>query len=309
MRILTPLLAAGTALALLAGPAQAAPAALDLQHVSSYVDLVTVMPGERFPLRVTDAEGQNVAIKWRATGGAVAHASNAMAIWKAPLKPGVHTLTGTGTVDGKPVTRTLQMVVAVPASNVRSGKLNGYPIGTYPKGHQSTSTMLANRGVRSDQAPGGFIELTMANANTAISRHYKLGDFQGKDSWAGGKKYLFVNAQLVEKLERAIDSLHAKGFAAGKLELMSAYRSPWLNAAIGNTTSLSRHTYGDAADVLAQDFNRDGKVDLADALILKQTFDQLDGVGHLTGGLSLYNPNAAHGYFVHTDTRGYMARW
>lgn len=303
MRILSTTLALVAAVALTAGAAQAAPAEkLDLQHVSSYVDMVTVMPGERFPLRA------DVAVQWTATGGAVAHASNAMAIWKAPLEPGVHRLTGTAKVGGKTVTRTLQMVVTVPASNIRSGKLNGYPIGTYPRGHQA-GTMLANRGVRSSAAPGGFIELTMKNLQTPISRHYKLGDFAGKDSWVGGKKYLFIDTQLVEKLERAVDMLNAKGFKAGKLELMSAYRSPWLNAAIGNRTSLSRHTYGDAADVLTQDFNRDGKLDLADALILKETFDQLDKVGHLTGGLSLYNPNSAHGYFVHTDARGVAARW
>ena len=304
MRILSTTLALTAAVALTAGAVQAAPAAkLDLQHVSPYVDMVTVMPGERFPLRA------DFPVKWQASGGAVAHSSNGMAIWKAPLKPGVHRLTGTGTANGKTYTRTLQMVVAVPASNVRSGKLNGYPIGTYPAGHQSGSTMLANRGVRSNAAPGGFIELTMANLQTPISRHYKLGDFAGKDSWAGGKKYLFIDPQLVEKLERATDMINAKGFKAGKLELMSAYRSPWLNYAIGNRTSLSRHTYGDAADVLTQDFNRDGRLDLADALILKETFDALDKVGHLTGGLSLYNPNSAHGYFVHTDARGVAARW
>lgn len=308
---LTTLVVTASLLATSALAAQAAkPGKFDVLNVSDYVDMVTVLPGERFPLRAVTDAGKPLPVKWSASGGQLVHASNAMALWKAPLAPGVHRVSGVATVKGKKLTRTLQLVVTVPATNVRNGALNGYRIGTYPRGYQTASAMIANRGVRrDDQVPAGFIELTAKNLDTPISEHYKLRDFAGKDAWVKGKKYLFIEPRLVEKLERATDLLQAGGFKCGKLELMSAYRSPWLNAAIGNTTKLSRHTYGDAGDVHAQDFNRDGRVSMADAKILMDILQQLDETTHLTGGLSLYNPNSAHGYFIHTDTRGVMARW
>jgi uncharacterized protein YcbK (DUF882 family) len=303
-------LAAAAPLAFLAAPVGAASTPkLSVEHVSSYVDFVQVLPGERFPLRATDGSGRVVDAQWRSNGGKLAHGSD-LAVWQAPLKPGAHRLTGTATVGGRTYSRTLHMVVTVPVAKVRNGKLNGYPIGTYPKGFGHGASMVANRGVRkSYDVPLGFVELTNATLNTPVSEHYKLRDFAGKDAFVNGKKYLFVEPRLVEKLERLIDTMQASGYAVKKLELMSAYRSPWLNRAIGNTTSLSRHTYGDAADMIVSDFNRDGRADKQDATILWQIVDQLDHQTSLTGGAGWYNPNSAHGYFIHTDTRGAAVRW
>ncbi|MFN3430193.1 MAG: hypothetical protein ACK46X_09575 [Candidatus Sericytochromatia bacterium] len=293
-----------------AAPAVAAPAPkLDVQHISRYVDFVQVLPGERFPLRATDNVGRTVNAIWRANGGRLAFGDD-LAVWQAPLKPGSHRITATALVAGKQLSRTIHMVVTVPVANVRNGKLNGYPIGSYPKGFGAGTSMVANRGVRNSyDVPLGFVELTKATLDVPVSEHYKLRDFAGKDAFVGGKKYLFVEPKLVEKLERLIDSMQSSGYACSKLELMSAYRSPWLNAAIGNQTSLSRHTYGDAADMIVSDFNRDGRADKADATILWKTVDKLDKETALTGGAGWYNPTGGHGYFIHTDTRGSAVRW
>lgn len=281
---------------------------LAVQHLSPYVDFVQVLPGERFPLRAV-ANGRTVDAEWRAKGGKLADGGD-LAVWQAPLKPGAHRVTGTAVVNGRKVTRTLNMVVTVPAANVKGGKLNGYPIGTYPKGFGPAKSLSANRGLRNSwDVPSGFVELTRKTLDVPVSARYKLRDFAGKDNFVGGKKYLFVEPKLVEKLERLTSAMQAAGYACNKLELMSAYRSPWLNRAIGNTTMLSRHTYGDAADMIVTDFNRDGRADKTDATILWQMVDKLDRETSLTGGAGWYNPNGAHGYFIHTDTRGNAVRW
>lgn len=281
---------------------------LEVQHVSHFVNLIQVLPGERFPLRAVVA-GRTVDAEWRANGGKLAHGSD-LAVWQAPLKPGAHRVSGTAVVDGRKVSRTLNMVVTVPVAMVKGGKLNGYPIGNYPKGFGAGPSLSANRGVRQAyDVPQGFVELTAKTLDVPVSAHYKLRDFAGKDAFVGGKKYMFVEPKLVEKLERLISVMKASGYAVDKLELMSAYRSPWLNAAIGNQTKLSRHTYGDAADMIVSDFNRDGRSDKADATILWQMVDKLDRETSLTGGAGWYNPTGGHGYFIHTDTRGNAVRW
>lgn len=286
------------------------PRKLDVQYLSSWIDIVTVLPGERFPLKALNAAGKAAGVTWRAKGGRLAYGER-MAVWTAPLEAGVYDISGFGLVGGRTSSRTLHMLVTVPNSNVKDGKLNGYPIGSYPKGYGPKPTLVANRGSREDaySVPAGFIELTNENIDLNISRHYRLRDFAGKDGAVGGKKYLFLETKLVEKLERLITTLNGAGYPCEKLEVMSAYRSPQLNARIGNETKLSRHTYGDAADVLAQDFNRDKKVDVVDGQILLAAVTKLDKDTELTGGASLYPPNGAHGYFVHTDTRGQLIRW
>lgn len=291
-------------------PAEARPVGkLNVDYVSPYVDLVTVLPGERFPLRVTDPKGHEVNAHWTATGGSL-YQGDGLAVWEAPLSAGAHRLTATATVAGKKISRSLSLVVTVPTGRVHGGKLNGYPIGTYPKGFGQGPSMVANRGMRKAyDVPLGFVELNANTLDTPVSAHYKLRDFAGKDEAVGGKKYIFIEPKLVEKLERLTEKLQVSGYSCPKIELMSAYRSPWLNAAIGNETTLSRHTYGDAADMIVGDYNRDGRADKADATVLWNAVNDLDNTTRLTGGAGWYNPNGAHGYFIHTDTRGVAARW
>lgn len=291
-------------------PQVRSPRKLEVEYVSPWVDVVTVLPGDRFPLKAVTPGGKPVTVTWRAKGGSLAYGEN-MAVWNAPLEPGAYPVTGTGLVAGRTTSRTLTMVVTVPTSNVKNGKLNGYPIGTYPKGFGPKPTLVANRGSRDDRytVPAGFVELNRKTLDTPLSRHYKLRDFAGKDSFVDGKKYLFVEPRLIEKLERLIVTLNAAGYPCGKLEIMSGFRSPALNRAIGNVTTLSRHTYGDAADMICQDFNRDKKNDMLDAQILLAAVTKLDKETDLTGGACLYPPTPGHGYFVHTDTRGTLVRW
>jgi hypothetical protein len=76
--------------------------------------------------------------------------------------------------------------------------------------------------------------------------------------------------------------------------------------------------YGDAADVfidgdmdgVMDDVNRDGRITVADAQVLRSAAERVEAeYPSLVGGLSAYPANSAHGPFVHVDARGVKARW
>jgi hypothetical protein len=102
--------------------------------------------------------------------------------------------------------------------------------------------------------------------------------------------------------------------------VMSGYRTPFYNAAIGNVP-YSRHVWGGAADIYIDDaprdgemddLNADGRIDRADAEWLAAFIDDLSDEGRFgtgIGGIGIYDSNEAHGPFVHVDTRGFRARW
>jgi len=108
---------------------------------------------------------------------------------------------------------------------------------------------------------------------------------------------------------------------AFRLGVISAFRNPSYNYHGGITegrAQLSRHMYGDAADVYPDDdgngniddLNRDGRVDLADAKILADAAEAVEREHpSLVGGIGIYPGNRVHGPFVHIDVRGKRARW
>ncbi len=150
-----------------------------------------------------------------------------------------------------------------------------------------------------------LVPVTASTRETRLSEHFKLSDFLCK----GHKGVVSVSPRIVAKLESLIGTLGHDGYKVGTLRLLSAYRTPGYNRAIGNVTSRSRHIHGDAADVLADDFNGDGRIDRSDARILMAAVDKLDKDPTYRGGASMYPPSGGHGWFVHTDTRGTAVRW
>jgi hypothetical protein len=76
--------------------------------------------------------------------------------------------------------------------------------------------------------------------------------------------------------------------------------------------------YGDAADIYVDadgdgsmdDLDGDRRVTLADARWLATVAERVEAeYPTLTGGIGVYRATAAHGPFVHVDTRGTRARW
>ena len=125
---------------------------------------------------------------------------------------------------------------------------------------------------------------------------------------------------LVDKLELISAELARQGLPS-RLHVMSGFRTPQYNVkgvGKGGRASLSRHMYGDAADVFVDedrngnmdDLNRDGRITRDDALVLFAAAEHVEkSHPDLVGGLSAYKANDAHGPFVHVDVRGRRARW
>lgn len=271
-----------------------------------HVSMLNVSPGAVVPLETFDPETKRrIKVRWTFSAGSLSTHQNEVA-WKAPDRIGVYQLLGAGTLEGRPYRRTLTAYVAVPADGVKDGSINGYHVGRYPG---MSEPKKASRAARSFSGlPTGFIRFDAESAKTRVSPSFTLGQFAVKDG-PRADKYMFLDPRLIEKLECVVDALRTAGSDPRGLRIMSGYRTPAYNEGIGNKTSLSRHTYGDAADVLADDWDHDGTISRADAMMLYRIADRLDRTTDLKGGLSLYPPTSQHGWFVHVDARGRAARW
>ena len=232
--------------------------------------------------------------------------------WTAPDRPGVATLRfhGPGT-SGSSDEIVLHVFVMVPASAVNGGMLNGYRIGTYPPPLHGNPIY---------RPPAGFVEVTRENQDTKLSPHFQLKQFLCKeDTSKTFPKYVVVQEKLPLKLEAVLERVNAIGFAVDTLHVLSAYRTPFYNRAIGDV-KYSMHQFGGAADVYVDrerkdrmdDLNHDGAVDVRDSKFLYDQIDALmsaDPSHRLEGGLGYYRGTAAHPPFVHVDVRGAAARW
>lgn len=200
------------------------------------------------------------------------------------------------------------------ADKVR-GRIGGYAIGDFPGERPGGRTGVYRN-------PEGFVEVTERIADLPVSRQFRLRDFLTHDQARVWPKYLVLREPLVDKLELVFDELRAMGVAAGRLRVMSGFRTPQYNAqgvGAGGRVQDSRHQYGDAADVYAvvdgardwmADLNRDGRVDLRDARLLASAAERVEAAHpELVGGIGIYPATSAHGPFVHIDVRGTRARW
>jgi uncharacterized protein YcbK (DUF882 family) len=109
------------------------------------------------------------------------------------------------------------------------------------------------------------------------------------------------------------------GFTADDIFVMSGYRTPFYNTAIGDT-EFSMHQWGRAADIfldknhdgMMDDLNKDKTVNRDDAVALADLLEKLAKTPELSGfigGIGIYAATSAHGPFVHVDTRPWKARW
>jgi hypothetical protein len=228
---------------------------------------------------------------------------------KMPPRPGTHRLELTDTTSGKRMA--LNVFVMWQHDGARDDSLNGYRIGQYPRD--------PFRGLAVYRPPEAFIEVTRENAGLAVSPNFRLGQFVCKQS-SGWPKYVVLRPQLLQKLEAVLEALTAVKPQVSGLTVMSGYRTPAYNKAIGNGT-YSRHVWGGAADIFVDDngdgvmddLNGDGRVSRADSEWLARFVDSLERTGRfgdeLIGGIGTYGSTASHGPFVHVDARGYQARW
>lgn len=250
---------------------------------------ITVMPGET--VEISHDPGENVIINGVAVKGD----------WTAPETSGNLQMT-IKNLSGE-TTGNVTIFVLTPSTEISAkGYIGSYRIGKYPR-----------------NTPKGFIRLEKDEVGLPVSPHFKVGQFLCKQQPGTWPKYLVVSSDNLERLEALLSALNKDlNTEADTLFVMSGYRTPFYNSAIGSA-KFSRHMYGDAADVYIDtkprngtmdDLNRDGKITKADADFLYDYAEKLYKKNGLKqGGLGSYKANAVHGPFVHIDARGRRARW
>jgi hypothetical protein len=274
-------------------------------HIIPYpVFAIFVMPGSPISVGFVDASGgATVSLGGRELGAEVSEL-------RASEKPGMETLEIRDTATGE--TCLINVFTMVPASSVgKDGRLNGYRIDKYP------ASPL--RGLDIYLPPDGFVEVTRDNAHVAVSPNFTLGEFLAKQA-SDYPKYLVLRSSLLLKLENILASLNNAGYPTAGIVIMSGYRTPFYNRAIGNV-QYSRHVWGGAADLYIDDepadgkmddLNKDGRVDRDDARWLANFINEMSrrgAFGPRIGGMGVYGSTSAHGPFVHVDVRGTRARW
>jgi hypothetical protein len=281
-----------------------APLVIDERQIPYPEFAIYLLPGKTFRLAYEDP-GQRGTVRYR---------GSATDVGRSPLAaadaPGIARLEVENRLTGE--VAIIHVVTLVPAARVdKDSRLNGYRVGRYPQ--------QPLRGLEIYRPPAGFVEVTAANRDLRISPNFRLGQFVSKQS-SGYPKYLVLRANLLLKLEKILAALNRSGRPTRELVIMSGYRTPWYNAAIGNV-AYSRHLWGGAADIYLDDtpadgrmddLNGDGKIDRADARWLAAFVDDLAASGEFgarIGGIGVYGGTAAHGPFIHVDVRGYRARW
>jgi len=229
--------------------------------------------------------------------------------WRAPEEKGLYTVEviHSNLIDSI----TLNIFVMVPYKQLKGEYLNRYRIGKYPT--------IPFKQLPIYKPPKGFIEVTEENQDTYISPHFKLKEFICKQA-SGYPKYIVLRERLLLKLELILQKVNEKGYHCNTFHIMSGYRTPYYNKAIGDV-KYSRHIYGGAADIfidenpedgMMDDLNKDGKIDYKDAVIIYDIIDAMYGrpwYEIFIGGLGRYRRTTSHGPFVHVDVRGFRARW
>jgi hypothetical protein len=267
------------------------------------------MPGEMLTMEVID---NNPAARYnlRPTGGSTEQVDNKVWRFTAPDEAGLYPATVFNPSRTDSVL--MNIFVMVPRKEKRNGRLNAYRIGEYPR------TPLG--GQSEYKPPSGFIEVTRENEDTYLSPHFQLKQFLCKQE-GDYSKYVVLQERLLLKLQIILELVNEKGYYANTFHIMSGYRTPYYNRAIGNV-QYSRHIYGDAVDFfidtrhphgMMDDLNGDGKIDHRDAALIYDIIDEQypkQWYKPYVGGLGLYKERpGVRGPFVHIDARGKRARW
>ena len=235
-----------------------------------------------------------------------------------PTAPGIRQVAVNIGKALRPVSN-LRLITMLPFSAKQRGRIGLYYIGTFPseQGARGPGRAPPDRYAN----PRGFIQVTLENRDTPVSEHFQLKDFLTKNQPNVWPKYLVLEMRLVDKLELVLADLRTRGVDTKGVVVMSGFRTPSYNSGGGNTAgraNLSRHTYGDGADIYIDndgngnmdDLNRDGRIDIGDARFMLEAVERVERrYPELIGGAGVYIACCGHGPFIHIDTRGYRARW
>ncbi len=242
----------------------------------------------------------------------------------------------------------VSVLPATPLHLLRDGVIDGFTIGEYL---DPRSTVTLQR--YGDEAvwirlypeaylpPDGFYKVTAENKDLPISKHFTLGIFAMDYPWysLGFPQYIALDYGLVEKLEALIALMEADGYPASDFAFIYGFRSPAFNLGTMEEdheytlkVPFSLHQYGKAVDLVIDhnhdlvmdDLNGDGRVDIHDAAVIMHYVNILDRQyrekgSWLVGGAGLYERHDFRGRvqspYIHIDMRGFtnergeLIRW
>jgi len=268
---------------------------------------LTVRPGETLEISLdgvgTGKGAGSLPFQFRTPEGLAPPVTPGRWQWTAPRETGAVPLRIESLSDGDAIS--LNVLVIHPFDAVENGSMNGFRIGEY-------------RLSRDRSPPPGFIEAHPEVLGLRVAPGFVLRQFLPHQP--GNPRYLALSEALLLKLEAVLEEVKASGIEARTLHVMSGFRTPFYNRAIGNTTDASRHLWGDAADIFIDETGNGRMDDLTgngsggheDALLLHQIVERVEARGepHVRpGGLHIYRANAVRGPFLHVDARGVPARW
>jgi hypothetical protein len=265
------------------------------------------------------AEGASIAVDSATNGATLTVAESEASGSSVAPKAGIWKLAVAVGNAIKPIAD-FNLISMRPRSEKRNGKVGLYYLGNWP-GETGPVSAPSKAPAARYQPPSGFIEVTQQNADTRLSEHFTLRDFLTHDQPNVWPKYLVIEMRNVDKLELILSDLAAHGINVKGVHVMSGFRTPQYNKGGGDTggrAGLSRHMYGDAADIFIDndgngamdDLNHDGRVDIGDSRVILQAEDRVEAAHpELIGGGGVYPAESGHGPFIHIDSRGYRARW
>jgi hypothetical protein len=234
-----------------------------------------------------------------------------------------------------------RVIVITPTagSRLRKGVLDGFTMGEYLNPHDRETIEKYAPEVRWFEKhpqrytpPEFFYKVTRENRNLRISEHFTLGDFAFDYPWfsLGLPQYIALDYDIVEKVEDLLGLMQRDGLAAHGFKFVYAFRPPSYNLSSivrdGEETlkaPFSMHQYGRAVDLIVDedndlvmdDLNGDGKIDIHDAAVIMHYVNILDRryreEGKLkVGGAGLYARNDFHERvqtpYIHIDVRGFL---
>lgn len=277
------------------------------EHSRYRVNAVFLLPGESLNLK---AEAQDTGTFVIADPAQRARTVGPRRwAWTAPDSAGLYPFAIARSAGGDSML--FNAFVMVPASEMQGEYLRGYRIGKYPK--------APLRGLEFYTRPKGFIRLDSSTLMASLSPHFRLGQFVCRQTQVL-PAYLILKERLILKLELILEKANGAGWACESFHVMSGYRTPFYNHAIGNV-KLSAHQFGGAADIFIDanpedgemdDLNGDGRSDGQDSELLFKLVDEMslnEFYLPYIGGIGKYSKNESHGAFVHVDVRGFRAIW
>lgn len=270
---------------------------------------IFVMPGEAIEIYIAE-ENRNKNYSIELGGGTFE--SNKSFKWQAPSKSGYYPVViRENKGNGRTSEIKLNVFVLYPWKQKNGEYLDGFKIGNYPQIPADKSLYYSR--------PEGFLKIEKSLIDLNLTPHFKMRQFLTNQT-SNLPQYIVLKESLLLKLEYFLAEVNKAGYQAETFGIVSVYRTPYLNKKIGNNSSLSRHLFGDAADIYIDnsgdcwmdDLNGDGQSNILDANLLydlAKKFDENPKYSKLQGGLSSYRGNGVRGPFIHIDTRGFHVSW